>query len=67
MVVAVDDKGKQTLDAGEFAGQFYAKSNKTITAWLDEHNLLFLSQVVNHSYPYCWRCKKQVIFRATRQ
>lgn len=40
MVVAVDDKGKQTAEAGEFAGQFYAKSNKTITAWLDENGYL---------------------------
>ncbi|MDD9820876.1 MAG: class I tRNA ligase family protein, partial [Nitrospira sp.] len=24
-------------------------------------------QTVSHSYPHCWRCKKPVIFRATRQ
>ena len=67
MVVAVDDKGKQTAEAGEFAGQFYAKSNKTITAWLDENGYLLKAVKIEHSYPHCWRCKKPIIFRATPQ
>ena len=67
MVVAVDDKGKQTAEAGEFTGQFYAKSNKTITAWLDENGYLLKAVKIEHSYPHCWRCKKPIIFRATPQ
>ena len=67
MVVAVDDKGKQTAEAGEFAGPFYAKSNKTITAWLDENGYLLKAVKIEHSYPHCWRCKKPIIFRATPQ
>lgn len=67
MVVAVDDKGKQTAEAGEFAGQFYAKSNKTITEWLDENGYLLKTVKIEHSYPHCWRCKKPIIFRATPQ
>ena len=67
MVVAVDDKGKQPAEAGEFAGQFYAKSNKTITAWLDENGYLLKAVKIEHSYPHCWRCKKPIIFRATPQ
>ena len=46
---------------------YYAKSDKEIIKWLAEHGLLLASQVVNHSYPHCWRCKKPVIFRATSQ
>ena len=67
MVVAVDSKGMQTKDAGPFAGQFYAKSNKTIVEWLEEHGYLLKSVPLNHSYPHCWRCKKPVIYRATSQ
>ena len=67
IVVCVDGKGHQTNDAGPFAGQFYAKSDKTIINWLEENDLLLASQKVNHSYPHCWRCKKPVIFRATKQ
>ncbi len=67
IVVCVDGKGHQTKEAGPFAGQFYAKSDKTIINWLEENGLLLASQKVNHSYPHCWRCKKPVIFRATKQ
>ncbi len=67
MVVAVDSKGMQTKDAGPFAGQFYAKSNKTIVEWLEEHGYLLKSVPLTHSYPHCWRCKKPVIYRATSQ
>ena len=67
MVVAVDDKGHQTQEAGQFDGEFYAKSNKTITKWLDENGYLLKAVPISHSYPHCWRCKKPVIFRATPQ
>ena len=67
MIVCVDDKGHQTEEAGPFAGQYYAKSNKEITKWLDEKNFLLGKKKVMHSYPHCWRCKKPIIFRATKQ
>ncbi len=68
IVVTVDSKGVQRgEEAGPFKDMYYAKSDKEIIKWLDDHNLLLASQVVNHSYPHCWRCKKPVIFRATNQ
>ena len=67
MIVCVDDKGHQTEEAGPFAGMFYAKSNKEIIKWLDENDYLLAKKKINHSYPHCWRCKKPIIFRATKQ
>jgi len=67
MKVAIDDKGKQTEEAGPFAGMFYAKSNKEITKWLEENGYLLKTVQISHSYPHCWRCKKPIIFRATPQ
>ncbi len=67
MIVCVDDKGHQTEEAGPFAGMFYAKSNKEIANWLEEKNMLLARKKINHSYPHCWRCKKPIIFRATKQ
>ena len=68
IIVTVDSKGVQRGEgSGPFEDMYYAKSDKEIIKWLDEHNLLLTSQVVNHSYPHCWRCKKPVIFRATSQ
>ena len=67
MVVAVDNKGHQTAEAGPFAGMYYAKSDKEIIKWLDENGYLLKKQEINHSYPHCWRCKHPVIYRATSQ
>ena len=68
ILVLVDSKGVQRGEgAGPFDGMYYAKSDKEIIKWLDEHNLLLAKEVVNHSYPHCWRCKHPVIFRATSQ
>ncbi len=67
IIVTVDEKGHQTEGAGPFAGMFYAKSDKEIIKWLEEHNLLLHKQDLIHSYPHCWRCKKPVIYRATNQ
>ena len=68
IIVTVDSKGVQRGDgAGPFKDMYYAKSDKEIIKWLEENNLLLASEVVNHSYPHCWRCKKPVIFRATSQ
>lgn len=67
IVVTVDGKGYQTEEAGPFSGMFYEKSNAEIIKWLEENNLLLQKEVLNHSYPHCWRCKNPIIFRATNQ
>ncbi len=67
IVVCVNGKGMQGEGAGPFNGMFYKKSDKEIINWLEENNYLLAKQVINHSYPHCWRCKKPVIFRATNQ
>lgn len=67
IVVTVDGKGFQTEDAGIAAGLRYDKSNDKIIEWLEENNYLLHKQVINHSYPHCWRCKNPIIFRATDQ
>ena len=68
VVVTVDGKGVQRGEgAGPFKDMYYAKSDKEIIKWLEEHNLLLAQETVNHSYPHCWRCKHPIIFRATSQ
>lgn len=67
IVVTVDGKGYQTEGAGIFAGLKYDVSNDKIIEWLEQNNYLLHKQVINHSYPHCWRCKNPIIFRATDQ
>jgi isoleucyl-tRNA synthetase len=34
---------------------------------LEENGSLFYQEDITHSYPFCWRCGKPIIFRATPQ
>ncbi len=63
----VDQKGRFTKDAGEFAGQQVFKANKGIIDLLKSKGALLAEEKISHSYPHCWRCKNPVIFRATEQ
>ena len=67
VVVPVDARGIFTDEAGEFAGQHVFKANDAIIAKLSAQGVLLAQENIDHSYPHCWRCKKPVIFRATRQ
>jgi isoleucyl-tRNA synthetase len=63
----VDDGGVFTKDAGQFAGQFVFKANKSIVEHLQVIGALAGYSEVTHSYPHCWRCKNPIIFRAMEQ
>ncbi|WP_268913791.1 isoleucine--tRNA ligase [Lentilactobacillus sp. SPB1-3] len=64
----VDAKGYLTEEAGEdFAGVFYDDANEIALNKLKEQNLLLHYMPIVHSYPFDWRTKKPIIFRATPQ
>ncbi|WP_057736027.1 isoleucine--tRNA ligase [Liquorilactobacillus uvarum] len=66
--VPVDDKGYLTEDTGEdFAGVFYEDANQIALDKLKEAGLLLKYVPYEHSYPFDWRTKKPIIFRATPQ
>jgi isoleucyl-tRNA synthetase len=63
----VNEYGKLTADVPFFAGMNVFQANPVIIEKLKELGLLLFSEEIEHSYPYCWRCKRPVIFRATEQ
>jgi len=63
----VDDEGRFTDEAGEFAGKVVFSANDEIIALLDKNQNLINSALVTHSYPHCWRCGTPLVFRATPQ
>lgn len=66
--VPVDDKGYMTEDTGEdFAGLFYEDANEVSLKKLEEAGVLLKQMNYEHSYPFDWRTKKPIIFRATPQ
>lgn len=67
ILVPVDNEGKMTEEAGEFAGLSTGDANKAIAKYLEETGALFALQKIIHQYPHCWRCHSPILFRATEQ
>ncbi len=68
ILVPVDEKGYMTDEAGkDFAGVFYEDANQIALDKLKAANALLYYMPYEHSYPFDWRTKKPVIYRATPQ
>ncbi|HFV2796386.1 TPA: isoleucine--tRNA ligase [Streptococcus agalactiae] len=66
VVVTVDSRGLMMENAGpDFEGKFYDKVTPLVKEKLGD--LLLASEVINHSYPFDWRTKKPIIWRAVPQ
>jgi len=63
----VDDEGKLTAAAGEFAGLHVFDADPKIVERLRQAGHLAHHETITHSYPHGWRSKKPVILRATEQ
>jgi len=63
----VDNTGRFTAEAGEFAGMQVFQADPKIVEKLRQTGMLVHSEPYEHSYPHCWRCHNPVIFRATEQ
>ena len=65
----VDDHGRFTDDAGlpNLTGKYVFDANDEIINLLRKCGTLLGEQKFHHSYPYCWRSKTPIIFRAVEQ
>ena len=63
----LDDSCKYTALAGQFEGIFVKDADAKIIELLEEQGKLLHSETVEHKYPVCWRCKKPLIFRMSKQ
>jgi isoleucyl-tRNA synthetase len=65
----VDDHGKFTDEAElpDLTGKYVFDANPDIVALLRSKGMLLAEQKYQHSYPYCWRSKTPIIFRAVEQ
>ncbi len=64
----INDQGVLTKENGEdFDGVFYQKADDISLQKLEDNNALLLEEPLKHSYPFDWRTKKPIIFRATDQ
>ncbi|MEY2481324.1 MAG: isoleucyl-tRNA synthetase [Verrucomicrobiota bacterium] len=65
----VDDHGRYTDEVGlpNLVGKYVFDANIDIVNLLRERGMLLGEQKFHHSYPYCWRSKTPIIFRAVEQ
>ena len=65
----VDDGGLFTEECGvpELVGQHIFKCNGRIVKMLGERDAILGDETYEHQYPFCWRSKTPIIFRAVEQ
>jgi isoleucyl-tRNA synthetase len=64
----INDQGILSKENGDgFEGVFYQDADDISLEKLKENNALLLEEPLKHSYPFDWRTKKPIIFRATDQ
>lgn len=64
LVCPVTLTGEFTDEVPDFAGQHVKDADKPIIAWLKDQDLLYRQEVIQHSYPYCYRSNTPLIYRA---
>ena len=67
VISPVDNSGRFTEQAAPFTGMLVTDANKHIIELLQEKGMLLKTARIEHQYPYCWRCKHPIIYRATEQ
>ncbi|MGC8804638.1 MAG: isoleucine--tRNA ligase [Candidatus Ratteibacteria bacterium] len=67
VISPVDERGRFTEEVPEWKGMLVFEADPLIVDSLSKKHIILHSENYQHSYPHCWRCKKSVIFRATKQ
>jgi len=65
-VSPVNEKGELIKELAGFSG-FVKKADKEIIEKLKEDGKLLFQEIINHSYPLCWRCKSPLICILSKQ
>lgn len=61
---SVNDEGKFTPKIKKWSGLYVKTADEKIIDDLKEKGFLFKNEKITHRYPYCWRCKTPLIYRA---
>jgi len=65
MILSVDGEGKLVPGAGPFAGIWFKDADPKIMQDLKSRGLLLHADRYRHSYPFCWRCDRPLLYYAT--
>jgi len=62
-VHTVDLQG-QVIGNYPFSGKFVKEADPLVLEELKKKNLLFRSETIRHTYPFCWRCESPLLYYA---
>ncbi len=65
MILSVDGEGKIVPGAGDFAGLWFKDADAKIIQDLKSRGLMLHVDRYRHSYPFCWRCDRPLLYYAT--
>lgn len=66
ILININEEGRFNLDVKKFAGMFFKNADPLILKDLKERNLLFLEELHEHDYAFCWRCKTPLLYYAKK-
>lgn len=64
VVCPIDAEARFTAEVADFAGQYVKDADRAIIAHLKEKGSLVRRETYRHSYPFCYRTKTPLIYRA---
>lgn len=63
-VHTVGEDGKFLDIVPEFRGKFVKSADKDVMENLNQKGLLYKTEKITHSYPFCWRCDSPLLYYA---
>lgn len=64
---SIDEFGVYVDGYGKYTGKSVFEVREEIFADLKEDGLFYKFEDITHSYPHCWRCKHELVFRTTSE
>jgi isoleucyl-tRNA synthetase len=62
----ITPSGRVADSGGEFAGMWFKEADPAIVESMTRSGALFRSEIYEHAYPHCWRCKTPLIYYARK-
>lgn len=67
MICPIDDEGVILSGYGVFSKQSTVDVKDTVIKELESRDKLYKTEEYTHSYPHCWRCKTDVVFKLVEE
>jgi isoleucyl-tRNA synthetase len=64
VLITIELNGVFKNEITEFKGLFIKDADKLIIKNLKDRKLLFRSETIVHTYPFCWRCQSPLVYLA---